>query len=457
MRRTTILLLLLFALPVLAAPADHVIFISVDGLRADLLSDLLASDVSGDYANYQRLIDEGSATFNARTDYSHTVTLPNHTCMMTGRPTLQPAGQPTTVHHGYTSNSTPGPLDTLHNTGNTAVPYIASVFDVAHDHGLSTGLFASKSKFILFDRSYDATYGAPDFTGPDDGADKIDVYHEASSGSPSNAAPMHAVFMAQLAVAPPHYSFVHYRDPDSAGHASGWGSTSWNNAVQATDGYLGDILDFIDANPGLMGRTVVIVTADHGGYGTNHSVATDARDFTIPFFAWGTDVPAGGDLYALNAGHRLDPGTNRPDYNAAVAPIRNGDSGNLALSLLGLPAIPGSTVNAAQDLVVTLRASAVPETSGPVLAALQASPNPFNPTTVLRFHVPDNARNVSLDVFDARGRLVKALHQGGVGSGWREATWDGRNARGARQPSGVYFAKLSVDGRAQIQKLALVK
>ena len=58
----------------------------IDQIYADLLSDLMASDVDGDFASYQRFVDEGASTFNARADYTHTNTLPNHTCMMTGRP-----------------------------------------------------------------------------------------------------------------------------------------------------------------------------------------------------------------------------------------------------------------------------------------------------------------------------------------------------------------------------------
>ena len=42
--------------------------------------------------------------FNARSDCTHTVTLPNHTNAFTGRRVLQPAGYPNTVHHYYTNH-----------------------------------------------------------------------------------------------------------------------------------------------------------------------------------------------------------------------------------------------------------------------------------------------------------------------------------------------------------------
>jgi immune inhibitor A len=84
------------------------------------------------------------------------------------------------------------------------------------------------------------------------------------------------------------------------------------------------------------------------------------------------------------------------------------------------------------------------------------SPNPFNPATVLRFHVPSGARQVRLQVYDQRGRLVRELDAVPT-SGWQEARWDGRDSSGSRTASGLYFARLTVDGVSQVQKMALVK
>jgi hypothetical protein len=336
-----------------ARAADHVIHVSVDGLHAGHLEALLAGDVQGDYAHFARFVDEGATTFNARADFTHTNTIPNHTTMLSGRPVLQPAGQSNTVHHGYTNNGTPDPNDTLHNAGNPALSYVQSVFDVAHDRGLRTALYASKSKFVIYEQSYDADSGAADPVAPDDGADKIDAYDNRSTGNPANASNLHQQFLTDMVVQRFHYAFVHYRDPDSAGHAAGWGSPTWNAAVAGVDDYLGDLFALVEADPTLDGATAIILTSDHGGSGNGHGAASDPNNYRIPFFVWGAEVVAGADLYVLDPQARADPGMSRPDYDAPVPPIRNGDSGNLALHLLGLPAIEGSTINSSQELRVT--------------------------------------------------------------------------------------------------------
>lgn len=83
-------------------------------------------------------------------------------------------------------------------------------------------------------------------------------------------------------------------------------------------------------------------------------------------------------------------------------------------------------------------------------------PNPFNPVTTLRYQIPAGARSVSLAVYDQRGHRVRTLEPGDA-PGWRERTWDGRDESGRVLPSGVYFARLDVDGAMRIRKLALLK
>ncbi len=324
--------------------AEQVIHISVDGLNATMMQQLIDE---GRAPNFKRFQEEGVWTTNARTDYTHTNTLPNHTCMFTGRPVGQPDGMPDTVHHGCTINDAAGRGGTLHNQGNPNLKYIASVFDVVHDAGLSTGLYAAKDKFELYDKSYDEASGAEH----EHGRDKIDVFFTEDDGPPFLSQSVNERFLDDMAKRHFNYVFVHYRDPDTIGHALGWGSGGWFYALSNVDAYLGKVFRLVDRDPKLAGRTAIILTTDHGGIGYGHSDATKHENSTIPVMAWGAGVGR-GDLYAINRDTRTDPGTERVDYAAEHQPIRNGDTGDLALSLLGLGPIPGSLINAKQDLLV---------------------------------------------------------------------------------------------------------
>lgn len=310
----------------------YVIQISVDGLGSAHVQLLLAAN---QIPNLARLLNEGAGTLNARTDYDFSITLPNHTAMLTGRPVYDKFGDNTTGHQ-WTNNSDPLPGQTLHTNRGF---YIASAFDVAHDNGLTTGAYATKSKFSLYDTSYNSANGAADATGADNGPDKIDTNVVASGNSPA----MMSALLDSLRANPTQYTFIHFHDPDSAGHASGWGSATYNAAVIAVDGHLGQLLAAIEQSPALAGRTTVILTADHGGSGTGHSDASLPIHYTIPFVIWGPGIPH-ADLYLLNGAATTDPGAGRPDFAVSGMPIRNGDAGNCALRRLGLPQIPGSRI-----------------------------------------------------------------------------------------------------------------
>lgn len=329
------LLIVLLSLACLCAQgADHVVIISLDGLGSSYLEDMVQA---GRLPALKRIQEEAAGTLNARADFDITVTLPNHTSMVTSRRIKGDEG------HGWTHNTDPAKGVTMHSAkGN----YVASVFDVAHDHGLRTGLWATKTKFSLFQVSYDACHGAPDTTGPDNGRNKLDQFFYAKSSDT-----LTDNFLAALSNAPCNLALVHFGEGDGAGHGQGWGSEAYQAAMVKLDQQLGRIMDQVSTLPSLKANTVLIITADHGGAGKDHGDPAKAIDYTVPFYVWGGGIPR-GDLYALNAGHREDPGRGRPDFNAPLQPVRNGEAGNLALSLLGLPPIPGSMLNSKQDLKV---------------------------------------------------------------------------------------------------------
>ncbi|MCB1236001.1 MAG: alkaline phosphatase family protein [Verrucomicrobiae bacterium] len=320
----------------LRAGEGVVIFISCDGMRPDAVTALGEEGAP----HFHRLRKEGAFTDNARTDKTYTVTLPNHTSMVTSRGVVGKEG------HEWIINTDPKLGQNLHRNHKA---YLSSVFAVAHDNGRRTGLYASKTKFSLYDISYDERTGEPDTTGPDNGRDKIDVYHEND-----DTEALIGEFIAAETEKPFDFAMLHLRDCDSAGHKDSWDLTPGSpylEAAKKVDGLIGRLLEMIDTTPALNGRTWLVITADHGGWtGTKGHGENDQPDnFTIPFYAWGPGIPGGKDLYELNSATRRDPGKENPDYNADAQPIRNGDAGNFCLSLLGLPAIPGSTINAAQD------------------------------------------------------------------------------------------------------------
>lgn len=81
----------------------------------------------------------------------------------------------------------------------------------------------------------------------------------------------------------------------------------------------------------------------------------------------------------------------------------------------------------------------------------QNFPNPFNPTTNIRFDLPRETR-VNLVVYDVQGRQVAELINGQLNAGSYNFDWDA-----SAFPSGVYFYSLTADNFRAVKKMALVK
>ncbi len=80
-----------------------------------------------------------------------------------------------------------------------------------------------------------------------------------------------------------------------------------------------------------------------------------------------------------------------------------------------------------------------------------AYPNPFNPTTTIRFSV-EMLHATSLQIFDITGRLVETLLDESLTPGDHEVTWNAGNL-----PSGVYFVRLQSGEYVESQKVILLK
>ncbi len=84
-------------------------------------------------------------------------------------------------------------------------------------------------------------------------------------------------------------------------------------------------------------------------------------------------------------------------------------------------------------------------------------PNPFNPSTTLKFDLPQNVQTVKLVIYDILGRQVAVLYSGRLNAGRYTYTWDGKNQFGQNMPSGIYFARFKTDSYSRTIKMMLVK
>jgi hypothetical protein len=101
-------------------------------------------------------------------------------------------------------------------------------------------------------------------------------------------------------------------------------------------------------------------------------------------------------------------------------------------------------------------ASAVPELSMGERMHLRSEPNPFNPSTSIRFEMP-RAGRAKLVIYDAAGQRIATLIDRKVEAGLTTVHWDGRDAAGRRQASGVYFASVRTEFGREVHKMTLIK
>ena len=224
---------------------NHVVIISEDGMRPDVLTEALAP-------RHVALMREGMTAHHAET-IPESDTLPSHASMLSG------VGAPA---HGLWWNSYQAARGFIH---------VPTIFSVAHDAHLTTAMIVGKLKL-----KHIAIPGTVD-------------HFERPSYLCGGVAKRAAEYFAE---SKPDLMFVHFSDPDEYGHSHGWMSKEYLRAVHNSDGCLATVLAAIDASPDAA-STLVIVTADHGGHGKKHSDGHVAVDRDIPWIVRGPGVGHG--------------------------------------------------------------------------------------------------------------------------------------------------------------------
>jgi subtilisin family serine protease len=107
-------------------------------------------------------------------------------------------------------------------------------------------------------------------------------------------------------------------------------------------------------------------------------------------------------------------------------------------------------------MITSVEDDATAAAAAPRFSLAANAPNPFNPSTRIRFALADPG-HATLRIYTSAGRLVRKLVSGRLAAGPHEATWNGQDAEGKPVASGVYLYELVAGENRQTRKMSLLK
>ncbi len=97
------------------------------------------------------------------------------------------------------------------------------------------------------------------------------------------------------------------------------------------------------------------------------------------------------------------------------------------------------------------------QTSNPLLPlSIQTYPNPFHFSTTLKYTISEDS-DVSVDVYNIKGQIVKDWRQTKQKSGEHSLIWDGKDNQGTPSSSGIYFIRINAKQGCKTIKSILIK
>ncbi len=100
--------------------------------------------------------------------------------------------------------------------------------------------------------------------------------------------------------------------------------------------------------------------------------------------------------------------------------------------------------------------SAEDQLQSPAMLVSSNYPNPFNPSTTIRYNQKE-ANPVKVEIYNAKGQLVKVLVNEAKASGEHEIVWNGTDDQGHSVASGVYLYKIQAGKYSNTKKMMLMK
>lgn len=212
-------------------------------------------------------------------------------------------------------------------------------------------------------------------------------------------------------------------------------------------------------------------TSDAGDQeGSGASATTDDATWSHRLFGSQTWATAGGDFSGTVSGSLSISGTGAVEWTSTAGMVADVQSwlsspaSNFGWIIIGgetadktakrFTSRSGGSMEEAPQIVVdyTTPTSVPSSGSAPDLFELQQNfPNPFNPSTTIKFSIPNNART-TVKVFDLLGNEVATVLDRTLDAGSHSVSLDGRHLT-----SGIYFYRLQSGHFSAVKKLTLLK